>query len=118
MRRPDQQVYSFLTGARHDLSKTLITYEFAGSRGHNIGGQDFATTNFNGPNTDLALSLANPLIPKFTPQDGVNVFDPTQYQVAKTSFGNYHATQLNFQGPRQCPAGIQCIHTMERLKSA
>lgn len=98
VRRPDQQVYSFLTGARHDLSSTLITYEFAASRGHNIGGQDFATTNFNGPNTDLALSLSNPLIPKFTPQDGVNVYDPTLYTVAKTNSGNYHATQLNFQG--------------------
>jgi TonB-dependent receptor len=98
VRRPDQQVYSFLTGARHDLSKTLVTYEFAASRGHNIGGQDFATTNFNGPNTDLAVSTANPVIPKFTPLDGVNIFDPTQYTVAGTSFGNYIATQLNFQG--------------------
>jgi TonB-dependent receptor len=98
VRRPDQQVYSFLTGARHDLSSTLITYEFAASRGHNFGGQDFATTHFGGPTTDLALSTANPLIPKFTPLDGVNVFDPTLYSVSDTSFGNYHATQLNFQG--------------------
>src|SRR6266852_6065011 len=58
IRRPDQQVYSFLTGARHDLSSTLITYEFAGSRSHNIGGQDFQTSNFNGnQSVDLALSL-------------------------------------------------------------
>ena len=49
IRRPDQQVYSFSTGMRQDLSSTLITYEFAGSRSHNIGGQDFATTNFGAP---------------------------------------------------------------------
>src|SRR3984893_532987 len=29
VRRPYQKIYSFLTGARHDLSSTLITYEFA-----------------------------------------------------------------------------------------
>lgn len=99
IRRPDQQVYSFLTGARHDLTSTLITYEFAGSRSHNIGGQDFETTNFNGnQSVDLALSLKDPLRPKFTALDGSNIYDPTQYQIAKTSFTHYIATQLNFQG--------------------
>ena len=48
IRRPDQQVFSFLTGARHELSKDLITYDFAVSRGHNIGGQDFPTIYFSG----------------------------------------------------------------------
>jgi len=113
VRRPDQQTYSFLTGARHDLSSTLITYEFAGSRSHNIGGQDFETTNFNGAaasydnngnllpgstGADLALSLKDPLRPKFTALDGSNIYDPTQYQIARTSFTHYIATQLNFQG--------------------
>ncbi|GAC1700277.1 MAG: TonB-dependent receptor [Candidatus Acidiferrum sp.] len=99
VRRPDQQVYSFLAGARHDLSSTLITYEFAGSRSHNIGGQDFATTNFDGsPSADLQLNQNDPLRPKFTALDGSNIYDPTQYQETKTSFTNYIATQLNFQG--------------------
>src|SRR5467141_3226545 len=99
IRRPDQQVYSFLSGARHDLSSTLITYEFAGSRSHNIGGQDFQTTNFNGnQSVDLALSLQDPLRPKFTALDGTNLYDPSQYLIAKSSFTNYIAQQLNFHG--------------------
>jgi TonB-dependent receptor len=113
VRRPDQQVYSFLTGARHDLSSTLITYEFAGSRSHNIGGQDFETTNFNGAaasygptgnllpgstGADLAVNLSNPRRPKFNALDGSNLFDPTQYLLANTSITHYIATQLNFQG--------------------
>src|ERR1700730_5098017 len=65
IRPPDQQVFSVLTGARHDLSSTLITYEFAGSRSHNIGGQDFPTTNFSGASADLALDQSNPFRPKF-----------------------------------------------------
>src|SRR5467141_2465402 len=98
IRRPDQQVYSFLSGARHDLSSTLITYEFAGSRSHNIGGQDFQTTNFSGPSATLALNESNPFKPRFTALDGSNIYDPTQYQLANSSFTSYIATQLNFQG--------------------
>jgi TonB-dependent receptor len=113
VRRPDQQLYSFLTGARHDFSSNLITLEFAGSRSHNIGGQDFATTNFNGAaagydatghlvpgsnGADLAVSLANPFRPKFNALDNTNLFDPTQYLLANTSFTQYIAQQLNFQG--------------------
>jgi TonB-dependent receptor len=99
VRRPDQQIYSFLTGARHDLSSTLITYEFAGSRSHNIGGQDFATTNFNGNQAvDLAVNQSDPLRPKFVAQDGTNLYDPTQYQISNTSLTHYIAQQLNFQG--------------------
>ena len=113
VRRPDQQVYSFSTGGRHDLSSTLITYEFAGSRSHNIGGQDFATTNFGAPTAsydaagnllpgstgaDLAVNLSNPFRPNFKALDGSNIYDPTQYQLSNTSFTHYIATQLNFQG--------------------
>jgi TonB-dependent receptor len=98
IRRPDQQVFSILTGARHDLGSTLITYEFAGSRSHNIGGQDFPTTNFNGASADLALDQSNPRRPKFIAQDGSTVYDPAQYTVANTIFPTYHATQVNYQG--------------------
>ena len=99
VRRPDQQIYSFLTGARHDLSSTLITYEFAGSRSHNIGGQDFATTNFSGNQAvDLAVNQGDPVRPKFVAQDGTNLYDPTQYQISNTSITHYIAQQLNFQG--------------------
>jgi TonB-dependent receptor len=98
IRRPDQQVFSLLTGARHDLTSTLITYEFAGSRSHNIGGQDFPTTNFSGNSADLVLDQSNPRRPKFIAQDGSSIYDPTQYTVTNTIFPSYHATQVNFQG--------------------
>jgi TonB-dependent receptor len=113
IRRPDQQVFSILTGARHDLSSNLIVYEFAGSRSHNIGGQDFATTNFQGPaasydqfgnlqagsnGTNNGLSLADPYRPRLSPLDGTNLYDPTLYSLSHTIFPKYHATQVNFQG--------------------
>jgi TonB-dependent receptor len=98
IRRPDQQVFSVLTGARHDLASTLITYEFAGSRSHNIGGQDFPTTNFNGNAATLQLDQSDPYRPRFIALDGSSLYDPTQYVVTKTIFPRYHATQVNFQG--------------------
>jgi TonB-dependent receptor len=113
IRRPDQQVFSILTGARHDLSSTLIVYEFAGSRSHNIGGQDFATTNFQGPaasydqfgnlqpgsnGTNNGLSLADPYRPRLSPLDGSNLYDPMLYALSHTIFPKYHATQVNYQG--------------------
>jgi TonB-dependent receptor len=99
IRRPDQQVFSILTGARHDLSSTLIVYEFAGSRSHNIGGQDFPTTNFTGPQSvDIGVNLGDPYRPKLSPIDGTNLYDPSQYTISSTVFPKYHATQLNFQG--------------------
>ena len=99
VRRPDQQVYSFLAGARHDLSSTLITYEFAASRSHNIGGQDFATTNFGGnQSADIALNQKDPHRPKLFALDNTNLYDPTQYFLTNSSFTNYIAQQLNFQG--------------------
>jgi TonB-dependent receptor len=88
-----------LTGARHDLSSTLITYEFAAARSHNIGGQDFQTTNFNGnQSADVAVNLSDPLRPKLFALDGSNLFDPTQYAITRSSLTQYIATQLNFQG--------------------
>jgi len=99
IRRPDQQVYSFLTGARHDLSSTLIAYEFSASRSHNIGGQDFATTNFNGnQSADVAVNQKDPFRPKLFALDNTNLYDPTQYFITNSSFTNYVAQQLNFQG--------------------
>jgi TonB-dependent receptor len=103
IRRPDQQIYSGMTGGRHDLTSNLITYEFAVSRAHNIGGQDFATTRFNGgpisqPSIQINLDTSNPYEPKFPVVGNVNIYDPTQYVVSSYTIPNYASTQLNFEG--------------------
>jgi TonB-dependent receptor len=99
IRRPDQQIFSVLVGARHDLRSTLITYEFAGSRAHNIGGQDFPTTRFNsGPTPNLGVDLNNRYRPKLPVLDGTNIYDTNQYFLTDTVLPSYRSTQLNFQG--------------------
>src|ERR1700736_4647880 len=86
IRRPDQQIFSVLSGLHQEIGGTLITYEVAGSRSHNIGGQDFATTNFNGPDTDFQGDFSNPRRPQFNAPNGLTlaglgVYDPSQYSV-------------------------------------
>ena len=99
IRRPDQQIFSFSVGGTHDLTKTLITYEFAASRAHNIGGQDFATTRFVGPsNVNFSLDQSDPYRPKLIAPSSVNIYDPSTYALTSTVVPFYHSTQLDFQG--------------------
>ncbi len=101
VRRPDQQIFSILTGGRNEIGgSTIVTYDISGARSHNIGGQDFATTRFNnGPsNIQFGLDTSDPLRPKFPVLDGTNIFDTTAYSISNVIFPHYHTTQLNFQG--------------------
>jgi TonB-dependent receptor len=97
IRRPDQQIWSFSTGARHDLTSTLITYEFAVSRSHQIGG--FPTTYFTGPqNVAFNLDNTDPRRPQFSVTNGVNIFDPTAYSIGEVLEPQAYMNQLNIQG--------------------
>jgi TonB-dependent receptor len=97
IRRPDQQIFSVSTGVRHDLSSTLITYEFAVSRGHQIGG--FPTTYFNGPsNVQFNLDTSDPYRPKFLVVNGAPIFQAQDYSISQVVPVHLHTTQLNIQG--------------------
>ncbi len=102
IRRPDQQIWSFSTGARHDLTSTLINYEFAVSRSHQYGG--FPTTNYspdpNGPlsNVQFNIDTTDPLRPKYVPLGNAPVFDPTQYFISRQEFIDAHTAELSLQG--------------------
>lgn len=99
IRRPDQQVFSFMAGARHELQSNVINYDIAVSRGHNIGGQAFPTTYFSGPsNVTFVDDQSDPYRPKLVATDGTNGFGPSQYAVSESDFYVYHATQLNIEG--------------------
>ena len=99
IRRPDQGVYSIAAGGTHDLNATVINYQFAVSRGHNYGGQDFATTNFSGPqNVQFGLNESNPYRPNLQPVDNTNIYDPAAYSISKTVLPNYRSVELDYQG--------------------
>jgi len=98
IRRPDQQIFSFSTGARHDLTSTLITYEFAVSRSHQYGG--FPTTYFNSGPTGIQFNMdtRDPLRPKYEVVGNTPIFDPTQYFMTQQEFIDSHTAELSLQG--------------------
>src|SRR5258708_24416800 len=100
VRPPDQQIYSALTGARVDKSSMYYVTDFAVSRSHNIGGQDFGTTNFNGPaavydnngklipatnGVDFAVHTARRYEPQSTAPYGTHIYDPTTYSITRST---------------------------------
>jgi len=98
IRRPDQGVYSIATGGTHDLNTTVINYRFAVSRGHNYGGQDFATTYFNGPsNVQFALNQTDPYRPNLQPVN-TSIYNPATYSIASTELPNYRSVELDYEG--------------------
>jgi TonB-dependent receptor len=99
IRRPDQGAFSILAGSNQAISSWVFNYQFAISRAHNYGGQDFPTTNFNGPTgVTYALDESDPLRPKLSPLGGTNVFDPTAYSISNTDYPSYATWELDYQG--------------------
>jgi len=109
IRRPDQQVWSFSAGGRHDLTKMLISYDLAVSRSHQYGG--FPTTRFNNvSDSNNAITFnqdtTNPYIPKMTvatnvpgnPGNGSGIFDPTQYSISQQQNIDERTAELSLQG--------------------
>src|SRR5258708_37106066 len=95
--------------------------DFAVSRSHNIGGQDFATTNFNGPaaaydgngnlipgsnGVDFAVNTGRRHEPQFTVLDGTNIYDPTTYSITRSTVPKYGSLQLSV--PSSCAVGKRC----------
>jgi TonB-dependent receptor len=106
IRRPDQQIWSFSAGGRHDLTKTLLTYDVAVSRSHQYGG--FPTTKFNNvspANNNITFNqdTTNPYIPKLTPVttipgNGSGIYDPTQYALSSQQNIDERTAELSLQG--------------------
>ncbi len=105
IRRPDQGAFSGIAGSNQTISSWVLNYQFAVSRAHNYGGQDFATTYFTGPNAvTFALDNSDPYRPKLIPQGGINIYDPTTYSIAAgpkpsgTVYPSYASWELDYQG--------------------
>ena len=77
-RKPGQQIFSVQAGARHAVRSTLISYELALSQAHYTGG--FPRMGFGGPsNIPFTVDTKDPFVPKFLVQNGMNIYDLTQY---------------------------------------
>jgi TonB-dependent receptor len=106
IRRPVQVIGSMLTGGRHGWGASTFTWEVAAARSATED-KGYSQANFV-PSADsplnaiqYGLSLANPYRPQFNVQNGVNVYDATQYVMQSRDAIDVNKTyspQLNLAG--------------------
>ncbi len=103
IRRPVEVIGSMATGGRHDFGTAWMIWEFSVSRAssedHGYSGASFGP----GPNSPLnniqyGVNISNPLYPHFIVQNGVNIYDTTQYYLQNLDIGRDYSPQVNING--------------------
>jgi TonB-dependent receptor len=108
-RTPQQQIYSITAGANHSLGATLITYDFSVGRATYDGGFPIDFWNGPGPTSDtegnpnqdgvkFGVDTTRPFTPKFPILNGVNIYDPAQYQLSAVLQWNDHIRETDYSG--------------------
>jgi len=104
IRRPVQVIGSIAAGGRYDFSKSWLTWEISASRASTedkgYSQADFAAVDPNSPlnNVQFLLNRGNPYRPKFIVQNGVNIYDPSQYFWQDIDVNTTYSPQVNLQG--------------------
>ena len=100
VRRPVQDLGSLQLGGRHVISRSLFAWDVDTSVGRtrDRGYSDATFKPLKGSaltGIQFSLDTKNPLIPKLTPQNGVNIFDPTQYFYAGERQNYYYNPEVD-----------------------
>ncbi len=103
-RKPGQRLFSTTAGARQEFGKTLLSYDLSFSQARFTG--FFPSTRFNGPGANnlpgdgpaFQINTTNPFTPLFNVTNGVNIFDPTLYQIAGLTRGDDHTFERDVTG--------------------
>jgi TonB-dependent receptor len=100
IRRPVQDIGSLQLGGRHVISRSLFAWDMETSVGRTRD-EGYSNATFNpGASSNLnaiqfALDQTNPLTPKLTAPQGVNIFDPMQYFYAGQRINNYYSPEVD-----------------------
>jgi TonB-dependent receptor len=100
IRRPVQDIGSLELGGRHVISRSLLAWDMESSIGRtrDNGYSDASFKPLKGGPLDgiqYSLDTSNPLVPKLTPQNGVNIFDPAQYFYTGQSVNHYYNPEVD-----------------------
>ena len=96
-RDPQQQIYSITAGANHTIGSSLLTYEFSVGHAQYQGGFPFAS--WSGPsNIQFGVDTSNPHTPKFPVLNGVNIYDPSAYQLSFILPWDDHIRERDYTG--------------------
>jgi len=100
IRRPVQDIGSLQLGGRHVITRSLLSWDVESSIGRTRD-NGYADASFKplkgGPLTGIQYSLdtSNPLIPKLTAPNGVNIFNPSQLFYAGQSVNHYYNPEVD-----------------------
>ena len=103
IRRPVDVVGSMVVGGRHDFRSASIVWEVSASRSseEDLGYSSalFAPTDPASPlnNVQFGVDRSDPYRPKILPQNGMNIYDPTQYLFQNIDNNRSYSPQLNLQ---------------------
>jgi TonB-dependent receptor len=101
-RRPIDVIGSMVAGGLHIFGSSTLTWNISASRSaedqHGYSKGVFAP----GPNSPLnnvqyAVNFTDPYRPKFIVQNGVNIYDTTQYQLQQFDIDHSYSPHLNLQ---------------------
>ena len=104
IRRPVQVIGSFVVGGHHGWATSSLTWELSVSRAatedQGYSSADFGPVDGASPlnNVQFGVDLSNRNRPKLLVQNGVNIYDPTQYFMQDYDTNKSYSPQLNLQG--------------------
>ncbi len=102
IRRPVEVIGSLLAGGRHDFSKSWFTWDISASRAasedHGYSSARFSPADDSALNAvQFGLDRSNVNRPKFIVQNGVNIYDTSQYLLHKFDVSTSYSPQVNLQ---------------------
>jgi TonB-dependent receptor len=102
LRRPIDVIGSMVAGGNHNFQSSQLNWTVSVSRSaedqHGYGGAQFLPPSDSSLNAvQFALDRSDPYRPKFIVQNGVNIYDPTQYQLQQFDIDHSYSPQVNLQ---------------------
>src|SRR5580700_3621977 len=103
LRRPIDVIGSLVAGGQHNFQSSTINWNISISRSaedqHGYGGAQFLPPSDSSLNAvQFAVNRSDPYLPRFIVQNGVNIYDPTQYQLQQFDIDHSYSPQVNLQG--------------------
>jgi len=103
IRRPIQQIGNLVAGGRHVWATTQLYWSLSVSRAatdnNGYSTANFANNDSNAPinNVQYGVNLNNTNRPVIFPQNGANIYDPTQFFLQGLDYDTGRSAQLNLQ---------------------
>ncbi len=103
IRRPIDVIGSMVAGGSHSFQSSQFSWDISVSRSaedqHGYSSANFTPASDSPLNAvQFALDRSDTNRPKFIVQNGVNIYDPTQYQLQNFDIDHSYSPQVNLQG--------------------